>query len=76
MGKIEKTLLPQLPRLSRIPENNLELEHLVWDLEDLTWKHFMIVPFFFFFNKVTPNVILHRVLKVSNHGVYWLLFIQ
>ena len=78
LARQKKTLLPQLPRRSRIPENNLELGHLIWDLEDLTWTHFMIVPppFFFFLNKVTPNVILHRVLKVSNHGVYRFLFIQ
>ena len=34
-------------------------------------------PFFFFFlNHLNPNVILLRVPKVSNHGVYRFLFTQ
>lgn len=48
IGKIgKKYFYLSVARLSRLPEYNLESGHLVWDLEDLTSKHFMLVFLFF-----------------------------
>ena len=42
IGETENTLRPWLIKLWRGADHNIKSANLVWYLEDLTWKHFMI----------------------------------